>query len=929
MSHPRLRSLALACLLGLSGLAGAADGIALPKGMSPGACVEGICEYRLPNGLRVLLFPDASKPTVTVNLTYLVGSVHENYGETGMAHLLEHLLFKGTPTHADIPGELKKRGVGFNATTSLDRTNYFSSFPANDDTLDFVLGLEADRMLNSFVAKKDLASEMTVVRNELERNENNPGSVLSERLRSTAYLFHNYGNTTIGARSDVENVPIERLQAFYRTWYQPDNAALIVAGRFEAAKVLAAIHAKFGALKKPARALPRAYTIEPTQDGEREVTVRRSGDIRITSLAYHIPAATHADTPALILLGNILGHAPGGRLHKALVETKLAAFAGAGAGAMREPGTLNAVVAVPKDGDAAKAEAALLAQLEQLASTPITAQELQDAQQRIGNGYELAFNDVNSVAMSLSEYVAAGDWRLWFVLRDALEKVGVDDVNRVARTYLIPSNRTLARFVPTDNAVRATIATAPPVATLVDGYKGRAAVEAGETFDPTPANIDARTQRFTIGNGLQVALLPKKTRGGTVVVNADFHFGDLDAMRRNLPITAMFTGGMLMHGSKSLTREQIDKRFEALKTNASISGDPQGASISLNTRRGELAEALAVAAEILRNPTFPQDEFEQMRLQAITAMEAARKEPGSIAGDAMGAAFDPWPADHPLRHRGFDEGMTELKALTLDDVRAYHRDVYGTAQGEIAIVGDFDPVAIKPLLEQLFAGWTPGVAYAPIPTRYNAVPASKQAFETPDKSSAVFLARHNLPLNDDDPAYAALMVANNIFGSSGLKSRLGDRVRQKDGLSYSIGSGISADVSRDGKDDAGSFSIQAIAAPQNSARLEAAVREELARLVKDGITEAELKDAVASMLTQRQQGRASDGAVAGMLNSDSFLGRPMLRRAEFDARLQALTVADVNAAIRRFLKPEHLSVFVAGDFANAAKAAAPTTPPAD
>ena len=923
MKHPRLHSLALACLLALPTVA-FADGIVPPKGVTAGSCVEGICEYRLRNGLRVLLFPDTSKPTVTVNLTYLVGSVHENYGETGMAHLLEHLLFKGTPTHGDIPGELKKRGVGFNASTSLDRTNYFSSFPANDATLDYVLGLEADRMLNSFVAKKDLDSEMTVVRNELERNENNPGSVLNERLRSTAYLWHNYGNTTIGARSDVEHVPIDRLQAFYKTWYQPDNAVLIVAGRFDVAKLLPAINAKFGALKKPSRVLPAAYTMEPVQDGEREVNVRRSGDIRITSVAYHMPAATHPDTPALMVLGNILGHAPGGRLHKALVESKLAAFAGAGAGAMRDPGTFAVVVAVPKDGDAAKAEAELLKQAEAIATQPLTAQELADAKQRIANGYELSFNNVNAVGMALSEYVAAGDWRLWFVLRDAMDKVTLDDVNRVAKAYLIPSNRTLARFIPTNNAVRATIGDAPSVASLVDGYKGRAAVEAGEAFDPTPANIAARTQTYTIGDSLVVSLLPKKTRGGTVVFNADFRFADVDAMRRSPEGAAGFAGSMLMRGSKTMSREQIDKRFEELKTSASVSGGSQAAGIGLQTRRGELVEALTLAADILRNPAFPESEFEQLRLQAITGIEAQRKEPGAIAGNAMAKAFDPWPADHPLRFRSTDEQLANLKTLKLDDLRAWHRAHYGTSNGQIAIVGDFDPEQIKPLLQTLFADWKPGVAYAPIHTRYNAVPARKDSFETPDKSSAVFVARQNLPLNDDDADYAALLIANDIFGSSGLKSRLGDRVRQKDGLSYGIGSGISADASREGKDDAGSFSIQAIAAPQNAAKLEAAVREELARLVKDGVTDTELKDAVAGMLTQREQSRASDGAVAGMLNSDNYLGRPMLRRAEFDAKLKSLTVEQVNAAIRKFLKPEQLSVFVAGDFANAAKTPAAT-----
>ncbi len=913
-----LRPLVLACLLALP-LAARAD-IPLPKGTSAGPCVEGICEYRLGNGLRVLLFPDASKPTVTVNLTYLVGSVHENYGETGMAHLLEHLLFKGTPTHADIPGELKKRGVGFNATTSLDRTNYFSSFPAKDATLDFVLGLEADRMRNSFVAKKDLDSEMTVVRNELERGENDPGRVLNQRLRSVAYDWHNYGNSTIGARSDVEQVPIERLQAFYRTWYRPDNAVLIVAGRFEQAPVLAAVARKFAPLKNPAGALPAAWTREATQDGTREVNVRRAGDIRIASLAYHIPAATHPDTPALVVLGNILSHTPGGRLHKALVETKLAAGIGAGAGAMRDPGLFNLAVVVPKDGDAAKAETELLRQAEAIASMPVTAAELADARQRFANSYEQSFNDVNAVSMSLSEYVAAGDWRLWFVLRDAIDKVTLDDVNRVARTYLVADNRTLARFIPTDSPVRATIAPAPSVASLVDGYTGRAAVAAGEVFEATPANIARRTEVYTIGDKLTVSLLPKKTRGGTVVVDADFRFGDLDAIRRSPAPAASMAGAMLMRGSTSLDRAAIDKRLEALKTTGGVSGGTQSAGVSLNTRRETLADALTLAADLLRNPAFPESEFEQLRLQAITGIEAGRKEPGTVIGQAMGAAFDPWPADHPFRFRSLDEQLADLKALKLNDLRAYHRNVYGTAEGQIAIVGDFDPAQVKPLLEKLFGGWIAGVAYAPVSTRYHAVDARRQALETPDKANAVFVALHNMPLNDDDPDYAALLVANDIFGSSGLKSRLGDRVRQKDGLSYSIGSGISADASRDGKDDAGSFSIQGIAAPQNMDKLEAAVREELARFVRDGITAAELKDAVDGLLTQREQARAGDGTVASMLNSDAFLGRPMLRRAEFDAQLRALTVEQVNAAIRKFIKPEQLSVFVAGDFAAAAKA---------
>ena len=889
----------------------------LPKGVTAGPSIEGISEYTLPNGLRVLLFPDASKPTVTVNLVYGVGSVHENYGETGMAHLLEHLLFKGTPTHSDISGELKKRGIEFNATTSLDRTNYFSSFPANDGTLAWVLGMEADRMVNSNVAKKDLDSEMTVVRNEMESRENNPGGVLFERLRSTAFLWHNYGKSTIGARSDVEGVPIERLQAFYRQWYQPDNATLIIAGRIDPAETLALVNTHLGKVKKPGRTLPAYYTVEPTQDGEREVTIRRVGDLNLTAAAYHIPSVAHADNAALSVLGNLLGHTPGGRLHKSLVETKLAAGSGAFAESMRDAGLFGAYAVLPKGGDMAATEVELIKQIEQLGGKPVTQAEVDEAKQRIANAYDLYFTDVNAVGMGLSEYLAAGDWRLLFISRDAVEKVTAEDVNRVAAQYLKSSNRTLARFVPTDKPDRAEIPAAPALATLVDGYTGRAVVAAGENFDPSPQNLQARTETFTLGNGLKVSLLPKKTRGETVVVNAQFRFGDEQTITGRQDAAGM-TGAMLMRGSQALTRQQIDQRFETLKTQGSVSGNLQGAGISLQTRRAQLPEALALAAEVLRTPTFPESEFEQLRVQAITGLEASRREPGSIAGMALAQHFDPWPARHPLHVKTLDENLAALKALKIEDLRNFHRDFYGTSVGEIAIVGDFDPVAVRKQLESLFTEWKSPKAYAPIGTRFTDVAARQERFETPDKPNAVLLARHNLPLRVTDADYPALLTANRIFGGGALKSRLGDRIRQKEGLSYGVSSGIRADDSREGKDDAGSFSIQAIAAPQNMAKVEAAVREELTRLVKDGITEEELRDAVSGILTERQQGRAEDGSVAGMLADQLYFGRDMQFTAELDAKYQALTLDQVNTAIRKHLKPDALSVYLAGDFAKAA-----------
>ena len=912
----KLSSCALAVALSLALMPAAhakGETTTLPKSVVAGPCVEGICEYRLPNGLRVLLFPDASKPTVTVNLVYGVGSLQENYGETGMAHLLEHLLFKGTPKHPDIAGEMQQRGVNKNATTSLDRTNYFASFPANDDTLDWLLGLEADRMLNSKVAKADLDSEMTVVRNEMEAGDNNPAGVLMKRMRSVAYDWHNYGNLPIGARSDVENVPIGNLQAFYRTWYQPDNALLVVAGRIDAAKALGRIAAHFGPLKKPARVLPALHTVEPTQDGEREVTVRRTGDLSLVAANYHIPALAQADSAALAVLGNVLGHTPSGRLHKALVETKLAAGAGAGGASMREPGLFNLIAVLPKDGDAAKAEAEMLRQAEAVAAHPVSEEEVAAAKQRIANDREDLFNNVNAVAMALSEYQAAGDWRLLFVQRDAIAAVTAADVNRVAAAYLKPSNRTLGRFVPTDAPDRAEIPAAPAIASLVDGYTGKAAVAAGEAFEATPQNIAARTQTFTLGDGLKVSLLPRQTRGQTVTVNASFEFGNEQAVTGH-DTAAQWVGSMLLRGAAGLSYEQIVARFDALKTDASISGSLQGAYIGLSGKRETLAEALALAAQVLRQPDFPQDQFEQLRLQAITGIEAQRKEPGTLASMAMTQYFDPWPAGHPLHSDTLDEALAKVKALKVEELRAWHRGAYGTASGQITVVGDFDPVAVKAQLEALFVGWKAPVPYAPIATHYQPRAAKRESFTTPDKPNAVLLARQNVSLNAADADLPALSIAVDILGGDPLKSRLADRIRQREGLSYGVGAGLRADDSRVGRDDNGSLTVQAIAAPQNMAKVEAALREELARLVADGVSEQELRDAVAARMVQREQSRASDGAVAGLLSDLLDYNRTMQFVIDRDAAYKALTVEQVNAAIRKHLKPEDLSVFVAGDF---------------
>ena len=428
------------------------------------ASIEGVTEYRLGNGARVLLFPEASRPTVTVNMTVLVGSRHEGYGESGMAHLLEHMVFKGTPYHPEVPKAMQDHGASsnFNGTTNNDRTNYFETMPATDQNLEFGIALESDRLVNSFVKAADLVSEMTVVRNEFERGENDPASILNQRIYAVAYEWHNYGKSTIGSRSDIERVPIENLQAFYRKYYQPDNVVLVVAGKFDEAKALALVEKYLGSIPKPARKLDATYTEEPPQDGERTVTLRRVGAVGSAGVAYHVPAAAHDDWAALSLLGGIISQPPNGRLYKALVESRMATNASANSDNSHDPGLFFASASCqPEMLDTVRDT--LVKTLESLSEVPFTDDEVNKAKVRSKRNAEMLQSNSQGMAQALSSASGHGDWRLLFVQRDRVAKATAADVNRVAKAYFQKPNRTVGLYIPAKESTRLAVPSIRPL----------------------------------------------------------------------------------------------------------------------------------------------------------------------------------------------------------------------------------------------------------------------------------------------------------------------------------------------------------------------------------------------------------------------------------------------------------------------------------
>jgi zinc protease len=907
--QPTPRSSILSLLLGLvlACIAAVASAQTLPGGIQAVRSVEGIDEYRLPNGLQVLLVPDDSKPTTTVNLTYRVGSRHENYGETGMAHLLEHMLFKGSPKHPEPKAELSRRGFAFNGSTAFDRTNYFASFAANDANLKWYLEWEADAMVNSRVARSDLDTEMTVVRNEMESGENSPGRILIQRAMALMFDWHNYGHTPIGARSDVENVDIPHLQAFYHQYYQPDNATLTVAGKFAPAQVLQWVSEAFGAIPKPQRVLPVLYTLDPAQDGERSVTLRRVGGTPLIQAAYHVPAAAAPDNAAVELIALILGDTPSGRLHKRLTEKQLAASVSAFNFGLADPGVMFAGARLAPGQDVDKARDALLTTVESIAREPITADELARAQRKWLKDWDQTFTNPESIGIALSESIAQGDWRLFFLLRDRVRDAKLADVQRVAEQYLLPDNRTLATYLPTEAPHRAPTPTRVDVAQTMESFKPQVAAAAVEAFEATPANIDARTQTFSVG-ALKAAVLPKGTRGEAVSAVLTLRFGDEHSLAGQSQV-AQAVAALLERGSATLSREQIQDRLDALRTELSVSSAPGRVTLSLASRREQLPGAIELVGDLLRRPAFPPEALEEYKRSVLSAIEQQRKDPGALARNTIDRLGNPYPPGDVRYRPTFDELSADYRGLTVEQLRAFHARFYSAAHGEFAAVGDLDPARVRAALQKAFGDWSGTEPYARVPYPLVATPPQRLLLETPDKPNATMLVRLPVPLADTDADYPALSMANFLLGS-GSNSRLWKRIREREGLSYGVGSAIDwSSLDRNSP-----WQASAIFAPQNRPRVEAAFQDEVARALKDGFTAEELHEGQAGLLNFRRLSRAQDDAVAAALANNLYLGRTFEVSARVDAAIAALTPEQVDAALRKYIDPRKFVSVFAGDF---------------
>lgn len=880
------------------------------------ASVEGITEYVLDNGLKVLLFPDNSSQTITVNVTYLVGSRHEGYGEKGMAHLLEHLVFKGTPNHPNIPEELTAHGARPNGTTWYDRTNYFETFNATDENLEWALDLEADRMVNSYIAKKDLESEFSVVRNEFESGENSPHRVLMQKVISAAYMWHNYGQSTIGNRSDIERVPIENLKAFYKKYYRPDNAVLMVTGKFNTGKTLELIQEKFGPVKNPEAALRDIPTIEPPQDGEKNITLSRVGDLQIVSSLYHVPAGSHEDHAAIAVAEEILTGEPSGRLYKALIDSKLASSVWSFTPFTKEPSFSYFNVDVPSDKSLEDAKNTLLSIFDGLAENPITEDELKRAKAKILKNIDEVSRNSSYLGTYMSEFIGAGDWRLSFIHRDRVEKVTVDQVNEVVKRYFIKTNRTVGEFHPTKNPERIGIPHTEGVDELVKSYKGRKALGTGEAFDVSYDNIGKRLNTGLLGkSNIEYGFIKKDNRGKTVSVSFAMRNGNVNQLM-NKGMTAQFAAGLLNKGTKNKSRQDIEDKLSELKSSISFRGSNGRVYANISSTEENLMETLELMADMFKNPLFDEGELEKLKTERLAGIEQNKTEPTYLASVRLGQINQHYKKGHPLYAMSIEEQIEAINNVDTKSIKDYYNDFYGISDNAtLVVIGNFDEDKMKSFFEETFSDFKSDLPFTKISNPHRTNKSANENIKTPDKKNAFTTGALTFECSQDHKDYAALQVASSIFGGGFLNSRIANRLRQQDGVSYGAGGGVSVDGSSDDKNS--SVYIYAIYAPENAAKVQKGFKEEVARFIDEGITQEELTNAINGWVQAQNVSRAKDRELSSLVNNNLYYKRDINFQKNVEKNIKSLTVEEVNRVIKKYFKTlENWTVVSAGDFSD-------------
>jgi zinc protease len=928
---------------------------------------SGITEYKLKsNGLSVLLAERHASPVVTVMVIYKVGSRNEAVGYTGSTHFLEHMMFKGTAKHdpqkgTGIDDVLKPTGAINNATTFYDRTLYYEVAPAS--ALESCLELEADRMRGALLRESDRQSEMTVVRNELERNENYASNILDLQVFATAFREHPYHHPVIGWRSDVEGVPTARLRQFYKDFYYPDNATLLVIGDFKTAPTLDMVAQFFGKLPKNPTPLPRVYTQEPPQEGERRFVVQKGEELPKVMLGYHIPKATDPDTWPLEVLASLLGDQDrqSSRLYKRLVDTGLASQVSAYNFSLRDPGLFTLFASATAGTQLPPIEKSLKDEIRKLATEPVSDAELDRAKTAVWKKLKLDAADPSGLANQIAEAIAVADWKWWLSIEPKVKAVTKQDVQRVAAKYFQDKNATVGYYLPREKKTEGALekkeavekkqptdspepvkpevpvtpaeskkpgllvvpimeefgneseAQSPPAKLMATPNVTIASASGAGAGDTTlKSDIASKVKKKVLANGLTVLVYPIPG-SGVVGVSAKLRGGQA---RRTPEKTLVpdLVGELLTKGSAGLSKEDLADQLEKFGTHFSPGVENFYGDFKSTVVSEDLGPFLKLACTVLQSPEFKTEELDKAKKIKESELTDAMTETAEVAvNNLLQTLYKP---DNVFYQKTFPKQIEELKTINVQDLKDFHQKYYGPQNTVLAVVGDVEPDKAFQLVDAAFSNWSTKAEVVAKelekPLQWS-VPAQKNiTAQIPEKSSVDIIFGRPVPVSIRSPEFHASQVANAALGHDTIASRLAV-IREKHGLTYGVQSSFLDNADRNAP-----WIIQLSVNPENTEKASKLVKEIVADYYNNGIRPDELKAEVRRLAGEYVVYRMrTPEQIADALTKYELLGLGPEFMDKHPQKLLNVRKEQVDQFIRKYMNINDMVTSVAGSITKA------------
>jgi zinc protease len=777
-----------------------------------------------------------------------------------------------------------------NATTWLDRTNYFAVLPS--EHLETLIEIEADRMRNAYIKEEDRQSEMTVVRNEFERGQNSPSGVLDENIWATAYQAHPYHHSTIGWKEDIENVSIERLKEFYDTFYWPNNATAIAIGDFREADALSMIKKHFGKIRKSTKPIPEVYTAEPKQEGIRTITLKRAGQQGIVGVAHKTPSATDPDAAAFMVLSSILSSGKNSRFYKNITDKGLTTSVYIWDSLFRDPGLFTVYANLSPDVDHKTVEEAIVDEYEKIKKDGVSEEEVKKAQSQLIASMKFSQDGSYAVASGLNEAIASGDWTLYTTYGDKISAVTKEDIKKIVNKYFLEDLSTIGYFVPLGSGSQdqKTATSAKELEKMKQKH-----------FSTEEESLSSKIIDTEPVKGIRLLTLKRGT--GVVTMRGSMLGGDIYSTKNNR--TADMVAAMLDQGTTNMSKFEISEKLESAGARLSFFNGQARVGFSGKFLSDDTNMVIGLLSDQLKNPLFSEDELEKSKKRQIAGYKRSKESTRGNAMNDMLQAF--YGSDHQNSPTNPDRAIEQIKKLTSEDLKDYHSKNYGLGSMVLVVVGDVDHVKMENLIKQSFEGWKQSPLKNKEEQKTGNRVSNKVYVTMEDKTSTDFVVGTALGIDRYHPDYLPLYLATHTLGGN-FSARLMQTVRVKEGLTY----GINSSLSGFGNSNDGYWMVGGTFSPKLLSKGESSTLREIKKWAEGGITQKELDVTKSTLVGGFQVGFDTTGGLAGGILNAAVVYNDLTYLDNYPDMLKSITLDQANSAISKYISFDGLYQVAAG-----------------